>query len=165
MNGILDNLKWEKVDVTNIFEIKKCSNGYKTSQLKPGDIPYVSRSNVNNGITRYVSNKEKPLYPANSLTIHHEWKKFYVCFFQEKKFTTDGMIYYMRRKDKKELDKWAALFICCILNNTYAIFKSDRKCGLSFVKIELPHKNGEIAWQEMSEYMKNVSSLIDIKIK
>lgn len=156
----LNQNQWKKFKVTELFDVIKCK-GYSTKHLKDGDIPYVARSNLHNGITRYCSNSDK-LIKGNCITIHHEWKDFYCSFYQDRDFITDGMIY---RLENKHLNRNNGLFICTILNKTRANLKSDKHCGLKSITIDLPSdKFGEPDWEFMEKYISEREREIVIKI-
>ena len=140
---------WKKIPLKSIFKIKKCL-GTKVGNLIDGEIPYVSRTSINNGITRMCGNKNL-LNPKNTITIHAEWKQNYCAFYQEKNYVTDGMIALL---SCEKLNKYNALFITTILSKTKYSGKGLKE-SLNNLLIKLPvSENDEIAWDYMEKYMK-----------
>lgn len=153
-NKPLNTDAWVDFEFTKIFDVIKCK-GYKTFDLEEGLTPYVARKGSNNGITEYCSNNDK-IYKGNSFTIHHEWSDTYTPFYQPFDFITDGMIYQFKPKDVNvKINVFNALFIVIVLKNIEAELKSDKKCGLSSIKIKLPAKDGKPDWEYMKKYIKN----------
>lgn len=145
--------KWKEFNFTEIFDVKKCI-GYKTLDLEEGNIPYVARKGSNNGVTEYCNNKER--YSGNSFTIHHEWTENYTPFYQPFDFITDGMIYrFVPIDNNSNINVFNGLFIVTVLKNIEAELKSDRKCGLTSIKIKLPSNDGKPDWKYMEKYIKN----------
>jgi hypothetical protein len=47
------------------------AKGFKISGLIEGNIPYIARVAINNGVSRTAGNNNMH-YPCNTITIHHE---------------------------------------------------------------------------------------------
>ena len=140
---------WKKIPLKSIFEIRKCI-GTKIGNLIDGGIPYVSRTSINNGITRMCGNKNL-LNPKNTITIHAEWRQNYCAFYQEKDYVTDGMIAFL---SCTKLNKYNALFITTILSKTKYNGKGLKE-SLNNLLIKLPvFLNGQPNWEYMSDKIK-----------
>ncbi|MDR2829626.1 MAG: hypothetical protein LBB45_01050 [Methanobrevibacter sp.] len=47
------------------------TKGFKVAELIDGDIPYIARVAVNNGVSKFANNTGNH-YPKNTITVHHE---------------------------------------------------------------------------------------------
>ena len=151
----MNHIIWKKISLKSIFKIEKCT-GIKISNLIEGEIPYVSRSSINNGITRFCGNKDY-INPKNTITIHAEWKENYCAFYQEEDYVTDGMIAFL---SCEELNKYNGLFITTILSKTK--YSGDGlKKSLNDLSIKLPVLyDGRPNWEYMSNEIKQLENEI-----
>ncbi len=151
----MNHIVWKKFSLKSIFKIEKCT-GTKISNLIEGQIPYVSRSSVNNGITRLCGNKDY-INPKNTITIHAEWKENYCAFYQEEDYVTDGMIAFL---SCEELNKYNGLFITTILSKTKYSGKGLKE-SLNDLSINLPVLyDGQPDWEYMSNEIKQLENEI-----
>lgn len=142
-----DTSTWKEFKVKDLFEISKTKDSSKIK--KEGDIPYVSRKGINNGVVNY---KEVPneLLENNCLTIHSEWSDKFICFYQEGKFCADGKIVKLINSN---LNKYNGSFISTIFSK---IITPDYKLNTIKNKyIKLPvDANGDPDWSYMENYVK-----------
>ena len=142
---------WKKITLKSIFKIEKCV-GTKIDNLIDGKIPYVSRTSINNGVTRMCGNKDF-INPKNTITIHAEWKENYCAFYQEEDYVTDGMIAFL---SCEKLNKYNGLFIATILSKTkYSGKGLKESLNNLWIKLPILH-NGQPNWEYMENYVKKI---------
>lgn len=160
MNDVLSDKKWKQILIGEYFDIKK-AKGYKVKDLIEGSTNYVARAKNNNGVTKKCGNEVK--YQKNTITIHNEWSKKWVAFFQTDDYVTDGMIYVLT--PKFEISEEIGLFIVTLLNNTYAnLIDGSKENSIKEIQIFLPHNENKPDWTCITEYMKNLKKNIKIII-
>lgn len=128
--------------------------------LIEGNIPYVSRSCINNGITRMCGNINL-LNPKNTITIHAEWKQNYCAFFQDEDYVTDGMVAFL---SSENLNKYNGLFIATLLSKLQYDGTGLMK-SLNNLLIELPATNdGEPDWVYMENKVRELENKVRRKL-
>lgn len=153
----IDTSNWKEYLLSDIFSIKKTQNitSEEAEQEIGSEIPYVTRSSLNNGVNFFVK-KTFNLNPANSITIAGEGAS---VFYQEKSFITGNNINILI---SKKLNKFSALFIITILNlekYRYSYNRAFNKTCISKTKIKLPaDKEGNPNWKYMESYVKQLFS-------
>lgn len=68
---MIDTSGWEKFKVGDILECKTCPNSVKID-LNDGDIPYISRTALNNGCDEFVNISSEKISKGNCITIGAE---------------------------------------------------------------------------------------------
>ena len=155
-NNKLDFIQWKGFSLKSIFKISKCI-GTKIGNLVDGSFPYVSRSCINNGITRMCGNIDL-LNPKNTITIHAEWKQNYCAFFQEFEYVTDGMIAFL---SCGKMDKYSGLYITTLLSKMKYNGKGLLK-SLNNLWINLPtQEDGLPNWEYMSKEIQRIEKDIN----
>jgi len=145
----------------SFFEIGKIFDvvSGRTSNLKllaPGNTPFVSASEKNNGVTAYVD--DNPTFPGNLITISRNGS---VCeaFFQPEPFcaSLDDIRVLIPKGFK--LNKYIGLFLCTVIRQEKFRYTYGRKFGTGRIRetlIELPAKNeDEPDWDWIDNYIKN----------
>lgn len=156
MNKSLKGIKWKEFQIDKLFEIKSVY-GKPIHNYKTGTIPYISTSTINNGLISFITADKKSISCKNAISIDPIKGK---AFFHEYNFIGRGfsgasinLLY------NKRLNKYIALFLCKVIENTALnkasygyLFNSDR---LRKAKIILPADyNGEPDYEFMEEYIK-----------
>jgi len=145
----IDTKQWQQFKVGELFY---CSTTKTFSHDKSGDIPYITRSSVNNGFSGFVA-ADKP-NPANCITIGAEG---IVAFYQNKDFASGIKIYTLRHAS---LNRYNALFICTVLNCYQYKYSYGRARILDKIKeeiIKLPvDASGKPDWQFMESYIRSL---------
>ncbi|WEK83099.1 MAG: restriction endonuclease subunit S [Mycoplasma sp.] len=144
----IDTSNWKTFNLKDLFTISKCK-GTSKQKLKPGNIPWITRSVINNGLTGYCGNIDL-VNKGNSITIHAEWKDIYCAFYQKEDFVTDKMIAML---ENPHLTENVGLFISTILSHT-PYNQKGLLDSLKDVKISLPvAPDGSPDWGFMEQYM------------
>lgn len=116
-----------------------------------GDLPYVSASSFNNGVTDFISN---PLFTRkNKLVV----TTFCDAYYMESEFTaSDEMVLLSHKK----LNKYSGLFIVQTIKsnkNKYAFGRKAFSKRLQEQMILLPiDEKGEPNWEFMENYIKQI---------
>lgn len=140
-----------------LFGIKATKSGIDKNKLnmKEGEIPYITRSEVDNGINLFVSNKQNEKYKkdeGNVITIGLDTQ---TVFYQKNSFYTGQNIQVLRNE---HLNKYTAMFIIPLLKTQMQKFSwggNGATLGrLNRTKIMLPIKNNTIDWQGMEDFIK-----------
>jgi len=151
---------WKEFKLADILPSVNNSKAYHKTNLKPirVGIPYISRTNLDNGFEDAVVNKDFNSNPKNSIVFGAENAMF---FYQPFEYITGNKMYYI--KDKK-LNRYTGLFITAILNT------SIKNCGFGYGKgltgtrmknrsVVLPvDTKGNPDWAGMERYMREVES-------
>ena len=127
---MIDTGNWKKFKVGDILECKTCPNSVKID-LNDGEIPYISRTALNNGCDGFVNISSEKIIEGNCITIGAEG---IYAFYQNKKFATGVKIYNLRNN---QLNQEIALFLCTILNLEVYRYNYGRARILEKIKNEL----------------------------
>lgn len=161
--------KWEDFVVGKLFKVVLGSPIHSleieeiVADKNNKNIPYVTRTAINNGIEVFVENNisiEEKINFANCITVGAEGFK---AFFQPLNFINGNKVNVIRHS---KLNKYVALFICTLLNleieKKFNYGRGATKERISQLKIKLPSKNNEPDWLFMENYIKSLpySSLI-----
>ena len=121
--------KYEKIKISDYFNIIKPNKIFKISQTKDGEYPLISSTSLNNGITKYINDYSIELNEC--LTISRNGSVGY-CFYQTGKFgiTTDIIII----KLKKDLNLDLKLF--SVLTTYYLTKKYNYSNKISIDKLK-----------------------------
>ncbi len=157
-------INWERFLVTDIFEIEN-SKPYHMTELtesvEPKSIPYVTRTNQNNGLEATViapnnvrvNNKNVISFGAENATF----------FFQPYSFITGNKMYVAKNR---LINRYSGLFLKVVFD------KSIENCGFGYGKgltgtrlakryIMLPTNSvGKPDWDFMESYMRNIEKSI-----
>lgn len=119
-----------------------------------GEIPFVSRSAVNNGVSSYVDATDLVVNAGNCITIGAEGV---IAFYQNKNFVSGVKIYSIRHK---RLNQYIAMFIITILDREAYRYNYGNARILSKLqreKIKLPATlSGNPDWDFMERYIKSL---------
>lgn len=152
---MIDTTRWGNFLVDNIFECKTCPNSVKMD-LEDGDIPYISRTAINNGRDGGVSVEQEKITKGNCITIGAEGL---YAFYQKDDFATGVKIYTLRCK---EMDRQIGLFIATLLNMQVYKYNYGRARILDKIKreqIKLPvDEDGNPDWKYMRTFIKNIEN-------
>lgn len=124
----------------------------KSSDRIPGEIPYYSASEFNNGITDSISN---PLFTwSNSIIYTTFGDAFWV---EENEFSASDEVYAFKNS---KLNKYSALFICTLIRQNKYKYKFGRKAFLNKFEneiIKLPIDGiGKPDFKYMEDYIKSL---------
>lgn len=157
----LDNVEWKEFFIggeEGLFNIRSTNSGIDKNKLleNTGDIPYVTRSNLNNGIDMFVGEKQDvgfSIDKGNVLTIGLDTQ---TVFYQPKNFFTGQNIQIV---ENKFLNKEIALFLVPLLKIQMKKFSwgstGATLTRLNRTKILLPvDSSGNPNWRFMEDYIR-----------
>lgn len=167
----LSDREWKEFYIggdEGLFDISSTSSGIDKNKLVFSDslkyIPYITRTDTNNGISFYISEDQHEKYSldeANVITIGLDTQ---TVFYQPHKFFTGQNIQVLKHE---KLNKFNALFIIPLIKVQMEKFNwggNGATLGrLSRTKIMLPidSKTQKPDWKYMEQYSK---TLYDVKI-
>lgn len=152
--------EWKEFRLGDIFDVKKAKN-YTIEDIEDnlvGDIPYITRTALNNGVTSFVNNKNNvfKLEKGNCLIIGGESA---IAFYQPLDFITGNNISKLYLKNKK-LTQNIAFFILTVINQENYKYSYGRAFNVKNINnstIKLPStKNNTPDWDYMEEYIKTL---------
>ncbi len=109
MKVSLKNCKWKEYFFTEIFKIYSTSSGIDKNKLilKKGNIPYITRSEKNNGIDFFLC-KQKNKYNVDNLNVITIGLDTQTVFYQPDNFYTGQNIQIL---ENENLNKYVATFL------------------------------------------------------
>lgn len=157
----LENLEWREFFIggkEGIFDIKATKSGIDKNKLnvEKGNIPYITRSDMNNGINLFVTNEQNKKYKmeqGNAITIGLDTQ---TVFYQANPFFTGQNIQVLRRDN---LNENISMFIIPLIKIQMKKFNwggnGATLTRLNRTKIMLPiDKFNNPNWAFMEEYIK-----------
>lgn len=155
----IDTTKWKSFKVSEIFDCQTTTALTVAEAEKEGNVPYITRSAINNGCSSHVKNVISKINKGNCITIGAEGK---FAFYQEKEFLAGIKIYTLRLKNRI-LTKKIALFLCTILNEKayrYSYNEARILKAIEGEEIYLPSNiKGEPDWSYMEKYIKEITAI------
>lgn len=162
--GSLKNTCWKSFFIggkEGIFQIKATKSGIDKNKLKVaenGKTPYITRSDMDNGINLFVSDEQMPKYKkddGNVITIGLDTQ---TVFYQKNSFWTGQNIQVLSNDN---LNYWVAMFIIPLLKiqmKKFAWGSTGATLGrLNRTRIMLPvNSDGLPDWQFMEDFMKQI---------
>lgn len=149
----IDTSAWKPFRVGDLFECDTTKGIPSKNDLDDGDIPYVTRSSVDNGFSGTCGNVES-VNKGQCITIGAEG---FVAFWQTNDFVAGNKVYTLRHREMNEI---RGLFVCSALNVLASEYSFANARVLNSIKseiIELPAtSDGEPDWVYMEQYMRNV---------
>lgn len=159
----LTSRKWREFFISGedgVFKIEATSSGIDKNKLNSeiGEVPYITRSDISNGLNLFVSDNQKEGFEkdsGNCITIGLDTQ---TVFYQPHEFYTGQNIQVLNYKNCK---KENALFVIKLIQLQMSKFNwggNGATLGrLSRTKVLLPiTSNGEIDYDFMEEYIKEV---------
>ena len=154
----LENCRWKEFWLSDIFSIDSTSSSIDRKNLngKPGNYPYITRTDKNNGYDDFVSEQSNYCKDGgNVITIGLDTQ---TAFYQQSEFYTGQNIQVLRSKN---LNKYIAMFIIPLLKIQMRKFNwggNGATLGrLRRVRIILPYNSlGEPDYNFMEEFMRNI---------
>jgi len=149
----LDGLKWKEFLLSDYFDIS-AGVYYSTKEYDEGTTPYISASNQNNGISKYIS--LKPDFDGNCIITG---KVGCTAFYQKDPFcaTSDVNVF----EPKFNMSPFVGLFITTQINKSnnykYDYVRQCRVGDSKRIKIFLPvDVDGNPDWDWIEQYMKSL---------
>jgi len=147
----------------NVGKLLKCETTAHLIKTESGNINYVSRSALNNGVSKLVSDDDYEVNASNCITIGAEGM---YAFYQDKPFVSGVKIYTLRHE---KMNQYNAMFLCTVLNEEVYRYNYGRARILDNIKVEnikLPALSDGINeygkpkykpdWKFMEDYIKSL---------
>lgn len=144
---------WREFRVSDLFEIEIAKSA-DIGSLDEGDTPFIGRTNVNNGVQKYVTPKD--ITHGNCISISMVGTN--VAQWQLEDFQASQNIATLRAS---QLNNSISMFICTLLNNEmiskYSYGRTVGKTNISEMRLKLPAtENGEPDWKFMEDFIKSL---------
>lgn len=163
MNKV-DISSWRSFTINSLFDVVKGTRLTK-ADMKDGTIRFIGASAMNNGITAYISNKEK-IHPKNTITISYNGSVG-EAFYQDDQFWASDDVNVLYPKFKMNFH--IAMFLIPILKaagRRYAFIDKWKKEDMEKDCILLPVDNdGNPDWVYMEAYIKELELSSKEKLK
>lgn len=148
------NFKKQYFILSDIFQIT-IAPSEDIGNLEEGPVPFIGRTNINNGLQGYVSSNK--INKKKCITISMVGTN--VALWQEKNFIASQNVAILRNAN---LSRLSALYICSILNfeikNKFSYGRTISKELLNKMEILLPtNSENEPYWQLMEDYIKSIN--------
>ena len=151
------NWKWFRYD--EIFVIKTYREGENVQNSEIGNTPYVGASCTNNGVTNYV--KVEKYITGNKITVARNGSVG-SAFYQSGNFMVSPDDIRIFELKNRELNKYIAIFLCCIIEKEKYRYAYGRKFGTKrmcaqLMKLPVVKKETgkyEPNWGWIEEYVK-----------
>ncbi|MCK9163172.1 MAG: restriction endonuclease subunit S [Bacteroidales bacterium] len=145
---------WKWFEVGNLFECFTTNHTIQ-QETENGDIPFVTRSGVNNGISGFINGEGLLKYNGNCITIGAEG---IIAFYQPNIFVTGVKVYTIRHE---KMNAYNAMFLITLLNLENYRYNYGNARILNKIKrerIKLPvTTEGNPDWEFMESYIKSLS--------
>ena len=161
--GQIKDREWKEFFIggeNGVFDIRATQSGIDKNKLNAvvGDTPYVTRSDLDNGINLLVSDEQDIKYSkdkGNAITIGLDTQ---TVFYQKNSFWTGQNIQVLRNE---HLNYWVAMFVIPLLKIQMKKFSwgsTGATLGrLNRTKIMLPVNASDCPdWQFMEDFMKKI---------
>lgn len=147
--------------IDQIFDVKmsKSINNNKLNST-PGNIPYITRTGLNNGILKFVCEQGiEKLNPGNVITIGVDTQ---TVFYQKQAFYCGNNILSL---SSENVDQYIGIFIVGILDQIvkkkYSYGYGATLTRIKNLEIPLPiTSDGKPDWEFMSDYIKTQSQIV-----
>ncbi|MGF3142625.1 restriction endonuclease subunit S [Facklamia sp. P13064] len=157
----LNDVEWGEFFIggeEGIFKISSTSSGIDKNKLNlnAGMIPYITRSDMDNGISLFITKEQDIRYRIDEGNVISIGLDTQTVFYQENPFYTGQNIQVLKNKN---LNKRVAMFLIPLLKIQMQKFNwggNGATLGrLNRTKILLPvDANGKVNWQFMEDYIK-----------
>lgn len=167
----LSDVEWGEFFIggnNGIFDISSTKSGIDKNKLNTdlGNIPYITRSDLQNGINLFVTENQSSVYNKNQGNVITIGLDTQTVFYQKNSFFTGQNIQVL---EKEKLNKDIAMFIIPLLKIQMKKFNwggnGATLTRLKRTKILLPIDNlGNPNWQFMEDYIKQEQKEIAQKV-
>ena len=159
----IDTSNWKKFKVGELFDV---ANGkkYPSSIRQTGELPLISTTANNNGISDYIKDRNDGVY-SNCITVAYSGSVGATFYHKEKVFVGETVIALL---PKFKMNQYSGLFICSILSKINSKFSYTQKIKVLQYKneaISLPvTPEGTPDFDYMEEYTNNIIEQVKKKI-
>ena len=153
--------EWNTFKIGDIFKIENCKCA-KVSVLKDGSIPYIGATINNNGIIRFVENKESLITKGNCIVFICDGEgSMGLSIYKSEDFIGTTTVKAGRCE---LLNRYTAMFITTVADKVRGKYNFGYKRNEKSLKretINLPiTSQGTPDWQFMEAYMKQIENII-----
>ena len=146
-----NKLEWKYFQLDELFELKKGKRLTK-AQMRPGEVPFVSSTDSNNGVSSYIG--QKAIHKGNTITVNYDGSVAEAYYQPEDFYALDSVnVLY----PKFELTPKVGLFIASVIKNEKYRFNYGRKWHLERMrksKIKLPaNSQNQIDLEWIEDFM------------
>ncbi|MBW1616930.1 MAG: restriction endonuclease subunit S [Deltaproteobacteria bacterium] len=150
---------WKYFFIGELFYLKKAKpvHALLLEDVENGNLPYITRTNSNNGVERFITDNnrfDENFNQENCISVGGESLS---SFYQFERFIAGNNITLLYNKD---LNKYNALFFNTILTKDlqkkFNYGRGATKTRLGKLKIKLPSKNNLPDWEYMEKYIKSL---------
>ena len=148
-------MRWECFRLADVFDIKPTADGIDKVRLAPGEgkYPYVTRSDMNNGVNMLVARQEGfRLNEGNCISVGSDTQ---TVFYQPTDFYTGNNVNILRHS---RINAYTGKFLLPLLERTLSVFCWGHAATLTRIKrskIFLPvDDSGNPNWAFMEGYMR-----------
>ncbi len=158
-----NSLKWKEFNLIDVFDVKNTHNILSNEIKKDsGSVPYLCASSVNNGVSSYISYKEKLVEKGNCIFIGG---KTFVVSYQEKDFFSNdshNLALYVKDLHPTKLNQlYLATCVYKGLNRKYTWGDSISGAKIKSDKIMLPViSDGSPDYAFMGNFISAVQKLV-----
>lgn len=156
----MGGVKWKPVSLKSLFDFTKGNQNHMAS-LQVGLMPLVSARKLNNGYKEFIEPNSKGLFEGDILTLNLDGDGGAgIAYYQPTKMALDSHVGALT--PRIYMTRHQMLFISRCLTNQGEMFGHGYSINSNRIKsmrIMLPvDDTGEIYWNLMDEYMKDVES-------
>lgn len=152
----LNDCKWESFNITDVFPTIKRGKRLKNADHRPGKVPYVSSSAINNGVADYIQEDDNTRTFSNCISLANSGSVG-SAFYEPFKFVASDHITHLKLKYD---NSFVYLFLTTILEMQKSNFSFNREINeprIKALKIMLPvTDSGEPDYDYMEQYVKNL---------
>jgi len=146
---------WKRFSFDDVFHIKRGESGYIVD-LKKGNIPYISATSNNNGVSYYVKTANNT---GNKITLSYDGT-IGEAFYQKRDFFASEKIAVLELRNR-ELNPYLGMFLITVIRKENFRFNYGYKWSIDTrmkkTQIKLPvDTNGNPDWQFMGAYIKSL---------
>lgn len=150
---MINTSNWNDFFVRDVFQCNT-TKAIKVDEISEGNIPYITRSALNNGCSDFIAEVPGKMVKGNCITIGAEGQ---YAFYQDKDFLPGVKVYTLRNDF---LNQNIAMFVCTLLNASVFKYSYGRARILDKIMeeiIPLPvDENGNPNWKYMNDFIEGI---------
>lgn len=158
LDEALSSVEWKEFVVGELFDIQRGKRLVKREQ-KPGPIPYISSTALNNGVDNFIDPPKKMKRFKDCLTITNSGSVG-TAFYHPYEFVASDHVTCMQNEN---LNEYNSRFIIPILNRFSEKYSFNREINNTRLKKEiiiLPAKGDQPDWEFMEQFMKKAETQV-----
>ena len=156
----LEDKKWDKFKIEDIFNIESTKFKQNIMDLKEGEIPLVSSTEYNNGVSGFYDIEDKYL-DSNFISINNDGSVGFAFYHDYKCVITNHCRKLKFKEEKYRYNEFISLFVCNQIMEQKDKYNFGYAFGLNRLKrqyIMLPiDDSGNIDYEYMEQFVKNIT--------